>query len=249
YGRNGESPLPIIAAKSPADCFSTAIEAWRVAVKFMSPVIILSDGYIANGSEPWAIPDTSEMAKIEIEHPTELNDGENFLPYKRDEFLARPWAIPGTPDLMHRVGGLEKQDGTGNVSYDPDNHQHMVLTRNEKVDLVAQHIDEIEVEGAESGTLVISWGGTFGACRTAVKTCLAQGLQVGHVHCRWISPFPRNLGDIIKRYDHVLVPELNNGQLLALLKTKYLVDAQGLNKIKGKPFHVSEVVEAIKAIS
>ncbi|MEM9941191.1 MAG: 2-oxoacid:acceptor oxidoreductase subunit alpha [Planctomycetota bacterium] len=249
YGRNGESPLPIIAAKSPADCFNTAIEAWRVAVKFMSPVIILSDGYIANGSEPWAIPDTSKMAKIEIEHPTELNDGENFLPYKRDEFLARPWAIPGTPDLMHRVGGLEKQDGTGDVSYDPDNHQHMVLTRNEKVDLVAQHIDEIEVEGAESGTLVISWGGTFGACRTAVKTCLAQGLQVGHVHCRWISPFPRNLGDIIKRYDHVLVPELNNGQLLALLKTKYLVDAQGLNKIKGKPFHVSEVVEAIKAIS
>ena len=249
YGRNGESPLPIIAASSPGDCFDVAIEAWRVAAKFMTPVIIMSDGYIANGAEPWEIPDASALEKITITHPTEPNDGENFLPYKRNEDLARPWAVPGTPGLMHRVGGLEKQDGTGNVSYDPDNHQYMVETRARKVDMVAEFVDEIEVEGSDSGTLIISWGGTYGACHTAVKRCIADGLSVGHVHCRWISPFPRNLGDVIKKYDKVLVPELNMGQLRTLLKQEYLVDAQGLNKIKGKPFHVSEIVDAIKAIS
>ena len=249
YGRNGESPLPIIAASSPGDCFDVAIEAWRVAAKFMTPVIIMSDGYIANGAEPWEIPDASALEKITITHPTEPNDGENFLPYKRNEDLARPWAVPGTPGLMHRVGGLEKQDGTGNVSYDPDNHQYMVETRARKVDMVAEFVDEIEVEGSDSGTLIISWGGTYGACHTAVKRCIADGLSVGHVHCRWISPFPRNLGDVIKKYDKVLVPELNMGQLRTLLKQQYLVDAQGLNKIKGKPFHVSEIVDAIKAIS
>ena len=249
YGRNGESPLPIIAASSPGDCFDVAIEAWRVAAKFMTPVIIMSDGYIANGAEPWEIPDASALEKITITHPTEPNDGENFLPYKRNEDLARPWAVPGTPGLMHRVGGLEKQDGTGNVSYDPDNHQYMVETRARKVDMVAEFVDEIEVEGSDSGTLIISWGGTYGACHTAVKRCIADGLSVGHVHCRWISPFPRNLGDVIKKYDKVLVPELNMGQLRTLLKQQYLVDAKGLNKIKGKPFHVSEIVDAIKAIS
>ena len=249
YGRNGESPLPIIAASSPGDCFDVAIEAWRVAAKFMTPVIIMSDGYIANGAEPWEIPDASALEKITITHPTEPNDGENFLPYKRNEDLARPWGVPGTPGLMHRVGGLEKQDGTGNVSYDPDNHQYMVETRARKVDMVAEFVDEIEVEGSDSGTLIISWGGTYGACHTAVKRCIADGLSVGHVHCRWISPFPRNLGDVIKKYDKVLVPELNMGQLRTLLKQQYLVDAQGLNKIKGKPFHVSEIVDAIKAIS
>ncbi|MFK7765994.1 MAG: 2-oxoacid:acceptor oxidoreductase subunit alpha [Mariniblastus sp.] len=250
YGRNGESPLPIIAARSPNDCFDVAVEAWRVATRFMTPVVILSDGYIANGAEPWKIPDPNSLEKIEVQHPTENNNPDGtFLPYKRNENLARPWALPGTPDLMHRVGGLEKQDGSGNVSYDPDNHQHMVETRANKVNMVAEFVDEIEVEGSDKGTLVISWGGTYGACHTAVKTCNASGMDVGHVHCRWIHPFPRNLGEVIKRYDRVLVPELNMGQLKALLKQQFLVDAVGLNKIKGKPFHVNEVVEAIQKLN
>lgn len=248
YGRNGESPLPIVAAQSPGDCFRTAIEAWQVAVKYMTPVVILSDGYIANGAEPWRIPDVSELPKIEVTHPVAANDGEPFMPYKRNEDLARPWAIPGTPGLMHRVGGLEKQDGTGEVSYDPDNHEHMVKTRAEKVARVADFIDEIEVDGAQSGTLVISWGGTYGACHTAVKECVEAGVSVGHVHCRWISPFPRNLGEVIAKYDNVLVAELNNGQLRSLIKQEFLVDAKGLNKIQGKPFHVGEIVKAINQI-
>ncbi|MDG1872381.1 MAG: 2-oxoacid:acceptor oxidoreductase subunit alpha [Mariniblastus sp.] len=249
YGRNGESPLPIIAARSPSDCFNVAIEAWRVATKFMVPVLILSDGFIANGAEPWKLPDIEALEKIDIEHPVQPNDGDTFLPYARNEHLARPWALPGTPELMHRVGGLEKQDGTGNVSYDPDNHQYMVETRAKKVELVADFVDPIEVEGSDEGTLVISWGGTYGACHTAVSTCIADGVKVGHVHLRWLNPFPRNLGEIIKRYDQVLVPELNMGQLRALIKQQYLVDAQGLNKIKGKPFHVNEIVDGINAIS
>ena len=249
YGRNGESPLPIVAARSPSDCFMTAIEAWRVAVKFMTPVIIMSDGYIANGAEPWRIPDVADLPEIEVNHPVGAVEGETFLPYKRNDDLARPWAVPGTPGLMHRVGGLEKQDETGNVSYDPDNHQKMVQTRAEKVARVADFVDPIEVEGADSGTLLISWGGTYGACHTAMKQAVADGLSVGHVHCRWVSPFPANLGDVIAKYDRVLVAELNSGQLLTLLKSTYLVDARGLNKVKGKPFQVSEVVDALKSIS
>lgn len=249
YGRNGESPLPIIAAKSPSDCFDVAIEAWRVATKFMTPVVILSDGYIANGAEPWRIPEVEKLAPIEIKHPEGQTNGSGFLPYERNEDLARPWALPGTPGLMHRVGGLEKQDGTGNVSYDPENHQHMVETRAKKVELVADFVDEIEVDGSATGTLVISWGGTYGACHTAVQSCLADGLDVGHVHIRWLNPFPRNLGEIIKQFDRVLVPELNAGQLRAMLRAKYLVEAHGLNKIKGKPFHVNEIVDAIKDIA
>ena len=249
YGRNGESPLPVIAARSPSDCFMTAIEAWQVAVKFMTPVIIMSDGYIANGAEPWRIPDVADLPEIKVDHPAGAVEGETFLPYKRNQDLARPWAVPGTPGLMHRVGGLEKQDETGNVSYDPDNHQKMVQTRAEKVARVADFVDPIEVEGSDSGTLLISWGGTYGACHTAMKQAVAEGLSVGHVHCRWISPFPANLGDVIAKYDRVLVAELNSGQLLTLLKSTYLVDAKGLNKVKGKPFQVSEVVDALKAIS
>ena len=202
YGRNGESPLPIIAARSPSDCFNTAIEAWRVAVKFMTPVIIMSDGYIANGAEPWRIPDVSELERrLRFLIRQVAVEGEEFLPYKRNEDLARPWAVPGTPGLMHRVGGLEKQDGTGNVSYDPDNHQKMVNTRAEKVARVADFVDPIEVEGSDSGTLLISWGGTYGSCHTAMRQAVDAGLKVGHVHCRWISPFPANLGDVIKKYD------------------------------------------------
>jgi 2-oxoglutarate ferredoxin oxidoreductase subunit alpha len=249
YGRNGESPLPIIAASSPSDCFMTAIDAWRIATRFMTPVIILSDGYIANGSEPWKIPDVTRLPKIEISHPEANGSGEPFLPYSRNERLARPWAIPGTPGLMHRVGGLEKQDGTGNVSYDPENHQWMVKTRAKKVALVAEEIEPVTVDGPASGTLILSWGGTYGACRTAVRRCQADGLQVAHVHLRWLNPFPKNLGEVLKRYQHVLIPELNTGQLRLMVRNTYLVDAVGLNKIKGKPFHVSEIVEKIKELA
>ena len=199
FGRNGESPLPVIAPCSPSDCFDVAQEAWRIAVRFMTPVILLTDGYIANGSEPWLIPDANDLPKIEIEHPGPSENGEEFLPYTRNERLARPWAIPGTPGLMHRVGGLEKQDGTGNVSYDPDNHQHMTNTRAQKVENVADDIPLQEVSGSESGLLVLSWGGTYGACTTAVRKCQHQGLSVGHAHLRYLNPFPKNLGEILER--------------------------------------------------
>lgn len=250
HGRNGESPLPVIAAQSPGDCFDTAIEAWRIATKYMTPVIILSDGYIANGAEPWRIPEVDSLEKIEVNHPVANPDSDDpFLPYSRNENLARPWAIPGTPGLMHRVGGLEKQDGTGNVSYDPDNHQYMVQTRAKKVERVAESIAPVEVFGKSTGTLVLSWGGTYGSCRTAVKESLDAGLDVGHVHLRWISPFPANLESVMKGFDRVLIPELNTGQLRLLIKSKYLVDAIGLNKVKGKPFKVSELVEKIKEVT
>ncbi|QEG23705.1 2-oxoacid:acceptor oxidoreductase subunit alpha [Mariniblastus fucicola] len=250
HGRNGESPLPVIAACSPADCFQAAIEAWQVATKYMVPVMILSDGYIANGAEPWRIPEVDSLPKIPVSHPSgQKLSGEPFLPYKRDENLARPWAIPGTEGLMHRVGGLEKEDGTGNVSYDPDNHQHMVETRARKIAMAADFIDELDVDGPENGTLVLSWGGTYGSCRTAVKTCQANGKSVAHAHLRWINPFPKNLGEILKRYDNVLIPELNTGQLRLLIRNEFMVDAKGFNKIKGKPFAVSELVEAIEAIA
>lgn len=250
HGRNGESPLPVIAAQSPGDCFDTAIEAWRIATKYMTPVIILSDGYIANGAEPWRIPEVDSLEKIEVNHPVANPDSdEPFLPYSRNENLARPWAVPGTPGLMHRVGGLEKQDGTGNVSYDPDNHQYMVQTRAKKVERVAESIAPVEVFGKSTGTLVLSWGGTYGSCRTAVKESLDAGLDVGHVHLRWISPFPANLESVMKGFDRVLIPELNTGQLRLLIKSKYLVDAIGLNKVKGKPFKVSELVEKIKEVA
>lgn len=249
HGRNGESPIPIIAARSPADCFMAAIEAWQVATRYMTPVMILSDGYIANGAEPWQIPNVSDLPEIKVEHPGPSEDDAPFHPYTRDENLARPWAIPGTKGLMHRVGGLEKKDGSGEVSYDPDNHQHMVKTRAKKVQMAADFIDPVEVSGKDSGTLVISWGGTYGACHTAVEQCLAQGVDVGHVHLRWINPFPKNLGEVIAKYDRVLVPELNNGQLKLLLKNEFVIDAIGFNKIKGKPFHVSELMEKIHEVS
>lgn len=248
YGRNGESPLPLIAARSPADCFQTAIEAWQIATRLMTPVIILSDGYIANGAEPWRIPELSELPTFEITHPTAGEEGQPFLPYLRDENLARPWALPGTPGLMHRLGGLEKQDGTGNVSYDPNNHQHMVEVRAQKVANAARFIDPVEVDGAEEGLLVISWGGTWGACHTAVRRRLAAGQQVGHIHLRWLNPFPPNLEEVLARYDRVLVPELNSGQLRNLLQARFVREVTGLNKIKGKPFFVGEVESAIAAM-
>lgn len=249
FGRNGESPLPIVAAQSPGDCFHAVQEAMKIAVNFMVPVVFLTDGYIANGAEPWRIPEMSELEAIKVEHPTELNGDGVYLPYKRNEKLARPWAIPGTPGLEHRVGGIEKADVTGHVSYDPDNHEYMVRLRARKVAQIADFIPEQEVDGPDSGeVLVISWGGTYGAVRTAARELQAEGKSVAHAHLRFLNPFPRNLGDIISRYKQVLVPELNMGQLRLLLRNQYLVDAKGLNKIKGKPFLVSEVVEAIEEL-
>jgi len=247
FGRNGECPTPILAACSPADCFDVAQEAWRIAVRFMTPVVLLTDGYIANGSEPWRIPRARDLENIEIRHPGPADNGDGFMPYKRDDRLARPWAVPGTKGLMHRIGGLEKQDVTGNVSYDPANHQHMVHTRAQKVENVAHEIPPQTVDGPESGDLlVVSWGGTYGACLSATRQARRQGLSVAHCHLRYLHPFPANLEEVLRQYNKVMVAELNMGQLLMMIRSKYLIDAQGFNKVQGKPFAVSELVDKIR---
>ncbi len=248
YGRNGESPLPLIAARSPADCFDAAIDAWRVAAKFMCPVMVLSDGYIANGAEPWKIPDYDAIEKIEIVHPGERSeDDPPFLPYKRDENLSRPWALPGTKGLEHRIGGLEKDHETGNVSYDPDNHEFMCKIRQEKIDRIADFIPELEVDGEESGDLlVLSWGGTYGACTTAVSQCQADGLSISHAHLRFINPFPRNLGTLLGNFKKIVIPELNLGQLQKIISSTYGVTSEGIHKLKGRPFTVSELTKQFK---
>ncbi len=245
-GRNGDCPLPVLAAQSPADCFAAAIEAVRVAVKYMTPVVLLTDGYIANGSEPWRIPALSELAPIPIRHAT---DPTTFQPYARDANGARPWAIPGTPGLRHRIGGLEKADGTGNVCYTPENHQRMTHLRAEKVARVVQDVPPQEVFGeAEGELLVVSWGGTFGAVRTAIEQARESGQNVSHAHLRWLNPMPANLGAVLRRFRRVLVCELNMGQLRQLLRAAYLVDAEGLNKVQGRPFMVSEIRARIDQI-
>ena len=244
YGRNGEAPVPIIAACSPGDCFHTAVEACRVAITHMTPVVLLSDGYIANSSEPWPIPDMSTLPRIPVRFTTEAKD---FQPYARDEKLARPWALPGTPGLEHRIGGLEKQHLTGNISYDAANHEFMSKLRHERVQKIADSLPPTEVFGDASGELlVVAWGDTFGAVRAGVEQVRAAGHSVGHVQLRWLSPFPNDLGDILKRYKRVLVPELNLGQLVKLLRARYLVDARSFPKIQGQPFKESEIVRAIK---
>ncbi|WP_255671111.1 2-oxoacid:acceptor oxidoreductase subunit alpha [Blastopirellula sediminis] len=249
FGRNGECPMPVIAARSPADCFDVGIEAWRIAARFMTPVMILSDGYLANGSEPWRIVNFKELEPIPIKHPEGPVDGKPFLAYERDELLARPWAIPGTPGLMHRVGGLEKADGTGNVSYDPKNHQHMINTRAQKVKNVAKVIGDQEVMGEASGDLlVLSWGGPYGSCRTAVAKLQSQGHKVSHAHLRWLNPFPANLGEILRNFKKVLIPELNMGQLSMLIRNEFMIDTVSLNKVQGKPFHVTEIIEKAKTL-
>lgn len=245
FGRNGEAPMPVIAPRSPSDCFDVAIEAWRIAATYMMPVMLLSDGYIANGSEPWSIPDVSKLPKISISHPTE--NGKPFVPYERNDKLARPWAIPGTPGLEHRLGGLEKDDGSGNVSYDPHNHHKMCETRGEKVKIIAQDIPEQEVLGETSGDLlVLSWGGTYGSCLTAVREAHKEGLKVSHAHLRYLNPFPRNLGKLLSSFKTVLIPELNLGQLSQLIRNEFLIETKGLNKVHGKPFTVAEIVARIK---
>ncbi|RIK76234.1 MAG: 2-oxoglutarate ferredoxin oxidoreductase subunit alpha [Planctomycetota bacterium] len=242
-GRNGECPMPVVAAQSPVDCFYIVLEAWKIATRYMTPVIILTDGYLANGSEPWKIPDVSELETIEVKHPGPSVNGEPFMPYARDERLARPWALPGTPGLTHRVGGLEKQNITGNVNYEAQNHQQMVDLRAKKVADIAKELPPQTVEGPDRGQLlVLSWGGTYGACRTAARNLIAQGKSVAHAHLRYLNPMPANLGDLLTRYDHVLIPELNKGQLRLLIRGTYLVDAKGFNKVQGKPFTVSELM-------
>ena len=249
FCRNGEAPLPIIAARSPGDCFEVAQEAWRVSSRMMIPVIILSDGYIANGAEPWQIPDVSMMKRWEIPHPGPLQEGEQFLPYQRDELLSRPWALPGTPGLEHRIGGLEKDSLTGNISYDAANHQTMTDLRAQKVANIAKITEPLLVNGpAEGDLLVLSWGGTYGACVTASERAREMGLSVSNAHLRWLNPFPANLEDVLKGFGKVLIPELNMGQLRMLIRSKYLVDAIGFNKVQGKPFSVSELLQEITRI-
>jgi len=246
FGRSGEPPLPVLAAASPADCFEVVQEAWRIAVRLMTPVVVLSDAYVANGAEPWRIPEPGELAPIPVHHPDGTTDGEPFAPYARDELLARPWALPGTPGLAHRVGGLEKQDGSGNVSYDPQNHEHMVALRARKVANAANLIPEQSVDGEPEGPLlVLSWGGCYGPAAEGVHRARDAGVAVSHCHLRWLNPLPPNLGRILEHFDRVLVPELNSGQLRMLLRAKYLVDAIGLNKIQGRPFGADEVLSRI----
>jgi 2-oxoglutarate ferredoxin oxidoreductase subunit alpha len=250
YGRNGECPMPVISARSPGDCFYVAQEAWRLAVRYMTPVMLLTDGYIANGSEPWRIPNFADLPKIPVSHPAATDGSEKYLPYTRDERLARPWAIPGTPGLEHRLGGLEKQDRTGNVSYDAANHQHMIDTRAAKVANIANDIPDQTVDGPDSGDLlVMSWGGTYGSCLSATRLARKQGKSVAHAHVRYINPLPKNLGELMGRYKKVLMPELNSGQLRTIIRDKYLVDVIGFNKMQGRPFTVAELVTRIGEIT
>lgn len=240
FGRNGESPIPIVAPGTPADCFLLGIEAFRIAVESMTPVIFLSDGYLNNSSEPWKIPDPSKIAPIKVEYRT---DPEGFQPYQRNaETLARPWALPGTPGLEHRIGGLGKQDITGNVSYDPEDHEHMVKIRAEKVARIARRIPPQDIYGPASGELlVVGWGSTFGAIRSAVRRARAGGKSVAHAHVRYLNPFPRNLGTILSRYRKILVPEMNLGQLALLLDVRYPVRVVPFSKVQGQPFKISEI--------
>ncbi len=247
YGRNSEAPVPVLAPSSPGDCFWIAIEASRIAIKYMVPVIILSDGYLANGAEPWKVPTVAELPQIPVHFET---NPEGFLPYKRNpSTLARPWAIPGTPGLEHRVGGIEKQDVTGNINYEPLNHEHMVRTRAEKVEGIAQDIPEIVPDGDQSGDLlIVAWGSTAGPITAAMKPMREKGHRIGHVHLRYLNPLPRNLGDILKRYKKVLVPEMNMGQLSLILRARFLVDAESYGKIQGKPFKQSEIEAKIEEL-
>ncbi|MCC6420040.1 MAG: 2-oxoacid:acceptor oxidoreductase subunit alpha [Gemmataceae bacterium] len=250
FGRNGESPVAVLAPCSPTDCFLMTFEAVRLAITFMTPVFLLSDGYLANGAEPWLIPSVESLPRITVKHPTEPNNNGNgmahFLPYKRDDRLVRQWALPGTPGLEHRIGGLEKEDVTGNVSYDPANHEHMIRTRAQKIANIANEIPPLAVKGPEEGDLlVLGWGGTYGSIVTAVERAQRKGHKVAGAHLRYLNPMPKNVGAVLKRYKKVLVPELNCGQLRLLLRAEFLVDAIGLNKVQGRPFLVSEIEEKI----
>ncbi len=248
YGRNGESPMPIITCSTPSDCFNMAIEACRIAVQHMTPVILLSDGYIANGAEPWRFPSSKDLPEIEVKFKTKLNEGEEkLMPYLRDENLVRPWVIPGTAHLEHRIGGLEKQDVTGNISYDPDNHQLMVKTRQQKVDLIANNIPLQTINnGKETGkVLLLGWGSTYGVLSVVSQSLIAKGYSVSHCHLKYIRPFPKNLNDILHNFEKIIIPEINNGQLVRIIKSEFMVDAIPYNKIKGTPITQDELEEFI----
>lgn len=245
-GRNGESPVAVLAAKTPRDCFYLAIEASRIAIKYMTPVILLTDGYIANGTEPWRIPSVDSLPKIDVKFRTEK---EGFYPYLRDEFLARPWAIPGTPGLEHRIGGLEKADIYGTVNYDPDNHNKMIHLRAEKIKNIENDIPLLEVDGEQEGELlVIGWGGTYGAIKEAVAKARTLGYKVSQAHFQYVNPFPKNTGEVLKKFKKVLLPEINLGQLAKLLRSEYLVDIIQFNVVRGLPFKVSDITEKIKEV-
>ena len=247
YGRNGEAPIPVLAPTTPGDCYHAAYEACRIAVKYMTPVMVLSDGYLVNGSEPWLIPNPDDLQSFNVDFAKE-EDAEDFLPYKRNpETLARSWAIPGTKGLEHRIGGLEKQDITGNVNYDSDNHQKMVEIRAQKVANIANEIPPTEIFGESKGdVLILSWGSGHGASRAATESLLSENIKVGHASIKWISPLPGDLGAILKNYKKVLIPEVNTGQFRQIIRAEYLVDAIGLNEVQGKPLGASKIVEKVK---
>jgi len=247
YGRNSDSPVPVLAAATPADCFAVAFECVRIALKYMTPVFFLSDGYLANGAEPWLLPKASDLPEIKVEFRSDPN---GFFPYLRDpQTLSRPWVVPGTPGLEHRIGGLEKEYLTGNVSYAPNNHEQMVRVRARKIAGIAQEIPPTEVNGPASGkVLVIGWGSTYGSIAAAVKQAQGAGQAVSHVHLRYLNPLPPDLGDILQRFDRVLIPEMNMGQLIRVIRAEYLVDAIGLNKIQGQPFKVAEILTRINRL-
>jgi len=249
YGRNGEAPVPIVAPATAAECFTAALEAARIALTYRTPVFLLSDGYLANGSEPWRIPEQSELPDLRPQFATAPNrpDG-SFWPYLRDpETLARPWAVPGTPGLEHRIGGIEKQDGTGNISYDPANHDHMVRTRQAKVDGIAVPALEVDDPGGEARLLVLGWGSTYGPIAAAARRVRAAGGRVAQAHLRHLNPFPANLGEVLARYDRVVVPEMNLGQLAHLVRAKYLVDARSFTQVTGLPFKAEQLADALTA--
>ena len=246
YGRNGEAPVPVLAAKSPSDAFATAYEACKLAIEHMTPVMILSDGYIANGAEPWQFPQAKDLKVIS---PKMANPKtEKYLPYERDENGVRKWAIPGTAGLEHRLGGLEKEDLTGNVSYDPENHELMVYKRAAKVKAIENFIPDVDCDVDQGDVLILGWGSTFGAIKTAVAKLKEQNVDVHQVHLRHLNPLPKNLGDVLSRFDHVLIPEMNGGQLVQIIRAEYLVDAKGLNKIQGQPFLASEIEEGVEQL-
>ncbi len=248
YGRNGEAPVPVVAAYSPSDCFTTVFEACRIAVEHMTPVFFMSDGYIANGSEPWKFPTADSLPTIKAVFAEPRNEGdEKYMPYKRDEKLVRKWAIPGTKGLEHRVGGIEKEDITGNISYDPDNHEHMVKTRAKKVENIADSIPLQQIDnGKEKGKLlIVGWGSTYGSIKAAVREAIEEGYDVSHAHIKYLNPLPKNLGEILYNFENIIVPEMNNGQLVKVLRDKYLVPAVPFNKIKGMPFSAAEIKEKI----
>src|SRR5215204_940993 len=252
YGRNGESPMPVVSASTPSDCFEAVYEAVRISIEHMTPVIFLSDGYIANGAEPWKFPDADDLPPIHVAFKTQLGHEEiKFQPYKRDENLVRPWALPGTPGLEHRIGGLEKENITGNVSYDPENHQLMVKIRQEKVDKIAFNIPEQCLDnGPEEGdVLVLGWGSTYGVIKTVVEDLLEEWHLVAHAHIRYVRPFPKNLGESLRKDQNGLIPEINNGQLIKIIRDKYLVDAKAYNNIMGVPITKMELIEAIKRLN